>query len=128
MSRSVELWVGKTHDTAVPPRVRLRVFEREGGKCWLSGRKIRAGEPWELDHKIALINGGSHSEDNLAPALKDKHRIKTNADVAEKAVITRQRQKHLGITGAKRPWPSRGFGGGPSKKSLRDQQRGGEGL
>ena len=128
MSREVPEWIGATPDSAIPPRVRLRVFEAHGGVCYLSGRKIRAGEPWECDHVKAIINGGENRERNLAPALKDKHRVKTNADVAEKSVITRQRQKHLGITGAKRPWPSRGFGGGPSKKSLRDQQRGGEGL
>ena len=30
------------------------------------------GDAWDLDHKVALINGGRHAEDNLAPALKDK--------------------------------------------------------
>lgn len=119
MARSTDEWIGKNDDTPVPARVRLRVFETHGGTCYLSGRKIRAGEPWECDHVKAIINGGENRESNLAPALKDKHRIKTNADVAEKAVITRQRQKHLGIAGPKRPWPSRAIGGGPSKKSLR---------
>ena len=119
MSRSVEIWVGKTHDSAIPARVRLRVFEREGGRCWLSGRKIRPGEPWDLDHKVALINGGSHSEDNLAPALRDKHRLKTAEDVAEKAVVARKRTKHLGIARPKYRWPSRGINGGPTAKSLR---------
>lgn len=97
MSRSVPLWVGKTHDSRVPPRVRLRVFQREEGICWLSGRKIRAGEQWDLDHKIALCNGGTHSEDNLAPALRIEHRKKTARDVAQKAKDRRIRQKHLGI-------------------------------
>jgi hypothetical protein len=30
------------------------------------------GDPWDLDHKLALVNGGRHAEDNLAPALRDK--------------------------------------------------------
>ncbi len=123
MARSTDEWIGATDDSRPPPRVRLRVWEREGGRCWISGRKIMPGEPWELDHKIALINEGENRESNLAPALKDKHRVKTNADVAEKAVITRQRQKHLGITGAKRPWPSRGFNGQPSKRQQRMAER-----
>ena len=38
MSRSVDLWVGKTDDAKVPARVRLRVFEAYGGRCWISGR------------------------------------------------------------------------------------------
>lgn len=124
MSRSVEIWVGKTHDSAIPARVRLRVFEREGGRCWLSGRKIRPGEPWDLDHKVALINGGSHSEDNLAPALRDKHRLKTAEDVAEKAVVARKRTKHLGVARPKYRWPSRGINGGPTAKSLRKNEVG----
>lgn len=95
--RSVPIWRGKTDDAAVPPRVRLRIFEREHGRCWLSDRKIMPGDTWDLDHKIALCNGGSHSEDNLFPALRDKHRAKTAEDVAEKSKIYRIRAKHLGI-------------------------------
>jgi 5-methylcytosine-specific restriction protein A len=94
---SVPLWQGSTPDAKVPPRVKLRIFEREGGKCWISGRKIRPGEPWDLDHRIALCNGGTHSEDNLAPALRDKHRLKTAEDVAVKSQTYRQKAKHLGV-------------------------------
>ena len=61
MSRAVDLWVAKTDDEKVPLRVRVRVFEAHAGKCWISGRKIMGGERWELDHKVALINGGRHS-------------------------------------------------------------------
>ena len=74
MPRKVDECIGKTPDAKVPRRVRVRIFEREGGKCWISGRKIRAGEPWDLDHKIALVNGGEHRESNLFPALTIKHR------------------------------------------------------
>lgn len=106
-AREVPLWVGKTPDSAIPARVRLRVFQREGGRCWLSGRKILPGDAWEMDHKVALINGGSHSEDNLAPALKAAHRAKTNADVAEKAKVDRIAKKHLGLTKPGSRWPAR---------------------
>lgn len=61
------------------------------------------GDKWELDHKVALCNGGTHSEDNLAPALADKHKAKTAADVAEKSKVARMRAKHLGSV-EKRPW------------------------
>ena len=110
MSRELPMWVGKTHDSKVPPRVRLRVFEREEGRCWISGRKIMPGDVWELDHKVALINGGSHSEDNLAPALREKHREKTAEDVAIKSKTYRQRAKHLGIwPKSNTRWPKRSF-------------------
>lgn len=41
--RSVDEWHGANPDAHVPARVRLRVFERYGGKCWLTGRKIMPG-------------------------------------------------------------------------------------
>lgn len=110
MARTVPEWIGKTDDTKVPDRVRLRIFEREGGKCWISGRKIRPGDLWDLDHKVALINGGEHREGNLFPALRDKHREKTREDVAAKAVAARVRSKHLGIRPASKlrsaPFPA----------------------
>lgn len=110
MTRSVELWQGTTDDAKIPTRVRLRVFEAHGGRCWLSGRKIMPGDKWDLDHKIALINGGRHAEDNLAPALRDAHREKTAEDVAIKSKVARIRAKHLGIwPEPKRKLQSRGF-------------------
>lgn len=99
MSRELPPWIGATDDAKVPARVRIRVFEAYGGRCWISGRKIMPGDVWELDHKVALINGGAHAEHNLAPALKDKHREKTASDVAIKSKTARVRAKFLGI------WP-----------------------
>lgn len=97
MTRSVPEWIGKTDDAKIPPRVRLRVFEAHGGICHLSGRRIRAGEPWECDHVVALVNGGEHRETNLAPALVDKHREKTKEDVAEKSRVRRKKAKTFGM-------------------------------
>lgn len=97
MTRATDEWIATHDDQAVPPRVRLRVFERDGGRCHIAKRKIRAGEPWDLDHIKALCNGGEHRESNLAPALRDKHREKTAEDVAEKSRVQRKRVKHLGL-------------------------------
>ncbi|WP_084800950.1 HNH endonuclease [Bradyrhizobium sp. Tv2a-2] len=106
MTRSIKEWIGKTHDSQVPPRVRLRIFERHNGICHISGRTIRAGETWDLDHVVSLINGGEHRESNLAPALKAPHRLKTAQDVAEKSRVYRKRAAHLGIKPKKgRPMP-----------------------
>lgn len=95
--RSVDEWIGEHPDQAVPPRVRLRVFERYGGRCYLSGRLIRPGDAWDLEHIRALSLGGEHRESNLAPALKEPHKIKTKADRKAKAKADRTRKKHLGI-------------------------------
>jgi 5-methylcytosine-specific restriction protein A len=97
MSRQVEEWIGATDDAVIPPRVRLRVFERHGGICHLTGRKIMPGDAWDVDHIIALVNGGAHRESNFAPALRSAHRKKTAADVKQKAKNDRVRKKHLGI-------------------------------
>ncbi len=115
--RIVDEWIGATPDTPIPPRVRARVFERHGGICYLSKRKIRAGDLWDCDHIVALVNGGENRERNLAPALRDKHREKTKADVATKAKTARVRARHLGIKPkAKQPLRSRGFDRTLSKK------------
>ena len=114
MSRELPEWIGKTDDTPIPARVKLRVFEAHGGVCHLSGRKIRAGDPWDCDHVQALINGGQNRETNLAPALRDKHREKTAEDVAQKAETYRKRSKHLGLKGPSsltHPTLKRGFDG-----------------
>lgn len=97
MSREVPEWIGKTPDTPAPPRVRLRVFEKHKGVCYLSGRKIQAGDTWQLEHPLALINGGENRESNLAPALVEPHKVKTAEDVKQKAKNDRVRKRHLGI-------------------------------
>lgn len=104
--RSVPIWKGKNDDASVPIRVRLRVFERYGGVCQCGcTRRIAAGERWDLDHIIALINGGSHSEDNMHPLLTEHHKNKTKEDVAEKSAVYAVRSKHLGLRRSGRPMP-----------------------
>jgi hypothetical protein len=122
MTRTVKEWVGKTPDSKIPPRVRLRVFEAHGGICHLSGRKIAAGEPWAIDHVIALINGGENRENNLAPILIDKHKEKTAADVKEKATVARKAKANLGIKSPPaKPIQSPGFAPKPAKPSTARQ-------
>lgn len=106
MVRSVPEWIGKTDDTPIPDRVRVRVFERHHGICYLSGRPIRAGEQWHCDHIIALINGGGHREFNLAPVLTEPHKAKSLDDVALKSKIYRKKTAFLGLKKRKgRPMP-----------------------
>lgn len=107
--REVPEWIGKTDDTPAPPRVRLRVFERFDGICYLSNRKIMAGEAWELEHILAISLGGENRESNMAPALVKPHKVKTAADMAQKSKNYRVRAKHLGITSPRQKIASRGF-------------------
>lgn len=96
--RAVDEWVGKTDDAMPPPRVRLRIFERYNGICYLSGIKISPGMKWQPDHIIAIINGGKNCESNMAPALTEPHRVKTNADLKIKSKIARVRKKFTGAS------------------------------
>jgi 5-methylcytosine-specific restriction protein A len=98
MTRELPEWIGATSDTRVPPRVQLRVFYRDSGTCQCGcGQLIRAGQRWQTDHTIALINGGENRETNLRTLLVKHHAAKTREDVAEKSVTARVRAKHLGI-------------------------------
>lgn len=117
MSRAVPEWWGATDDTPAPPRVRARVFLAHGGVCHLTGRKIAPGERWELDHVVALINGGENRESNLAPALVAAHKAKTAQDVAQKAKDARVRAKHIGAAPASRN-PIPGGKGGRFKRKI----------
>lgn len=109
MARTVKEWVGATEDTRAPPRVLRRIFEREGGRCHLSGRVIAPGELWQADHKIALINGGMNCESNLFPALGDPHKEKTRADVAEKKRVAALALSNIGGSRSAPSFHSRGF-------------------
>lgn len=89
---------------------RVRIFDREEGKCHLCGQKISPqwGETWQLDHVQQLWAGGEDAEGNLKPAHSACHQIKTTMDAPVKAKTDRIRAKHLGI---KKPskWPKRPF-------------------
>jgi 5-methylcytosine-specific restriction enzyme A len=96
--REVPEWIADHDDQAIPPRVKLRIWEREGGRCSLTGRKIMPGDKYEFEHRIALCNGGRHAEDNICLVLAGKvHREKTARDVALKSKIQRTKAKHLGV-------------------------------
>lgn len=96
-SRSTSEWIGSTPDSAIPPRVRVRVFERANGHCQSCTRKIAAGDAWQADHVVALINGGANRESNLQCLCGWCHKGKTAGDVAEKSRTARIKAKHLGV-------------------------------
>lgn len=98
MPREVDEWIGPKDDTDAPPRVRVRVFNKYGGVCQCGcTRRIQAGEPWQLDHIVALINGGENRESNVWPLLTAHHKEKSKNDMAEKSTIYKKRSRHLGL-------------------------------
>jgi hypothetical protein len=107
MARSVEEWVGKTDDTKVPPRVKLRVLQRYDSICYLSKRPIRDGDLWDADHKVSLILGGENRESNLVPVLKEFHKAKTKAEMKIKAKIARVAKAAAGLKPKGKGWPKK---------------------
>jgi 5-methylcytosine-specific restriction enzyme A len=97
MSRSVEEWIGKDDNSDIPTRVKVRIFDRAGGHCEACTRKVFPGQ-WDIDHRVALINGGSNRESNLQLLCKVPcHSRKTRSDVAEKSKTARVRKSSLGV-------------------------------
>lgn len=97
MTRALPEWTGANPDTPIPPRVRVRIFERYHGACQGCLRKIAAGDKWDCDHIVALVNGGEHRETNLRILCAWCHKKKTAQDVAIKSKTAKVRAKHLGI-------------------------------
>ena|SRR5215469_7727736 len=124
MSRSVPEWVGKTDDTPVPPRVKLRVLDSWSGRCARCLSTIVDGERWHCDHILALINGGENREHNLCPLHLHCHGDKTADDLRIKSRIARIRMKRLGLRKAKgRPMPGTKASGIRKKMDGRVEKR-----
>lgn len=116
IGRSVPEWRGDHPDQAIPERVRLRIWQRCGGRCALTGKKLRPGDAYEFDHILALALGGEHREFNLQLVSSEAHKAKTRTDVAAKAKADRIAKKHLGLwPKAKSKLSGRGFAPGRNK-------------
>lgn len=103
--RVIDEWIGRNDDDPVPPRVRLRVFERENGRCTICTRKIMIGETWTCEHVKAICNGGANQESNLAVICCNCLSGKNSDDAFEKSAAYKRRAKHLGISlKRKRRW------------------------
>lgn len=125
MSRTVKEWIGKTDDEAIPVRVKLRVFERYGGRCAGECKLVIRGKLRPAyDHIKALTNGGENREGNLQLLCVPCHKDKTGGDVGEKSLNNRVRAKHLGVAKKKgRPMPGSRASGWKQKIGGRWERR-----
>ena len=99
--RAVKEWRGRTDDTNIPVKVKLRVFDKYGGKCALTGKKLRAGE-FDIDHITPLADWiatpeypHGNVESNLHPIWRPKHREKTAKENSVRAKVVAKRIKHF---------------------------------
>jgi 5-methylcytosine-specific restriction protein A len=108
MSRELPEWIGKNDDSAIPPRVKLRIHAKAEGMCAVCGLEALTGQ---YDHIIPLIIGGPNKESNLQLVCVPCHKAKTALDVKLKAKVARVRKHHLGIKKRRRTIPGRRFNG-----------------
>jgi 5-methylcytosine-specific restriction enzyme A len=124
-ARAVAEWIGKTPDTPVPARVQLRILERQGGKCAITGRKFRVGDKKRLDHIIPAADGGANRESNRQWILdEDAHKPKTKAEAAVRKKVRAKAKAHAGIkTPPARKLESRNDFPAGAKEAKRDKNR-----
>jgi 5-methylcytosine-specific restriction protein A len=95
--RTVTEWVGKTDDARPPKSCKLRILERQGNRCALSGHLFVPGDKIEFDHILPLWLHGENREKNLHAVLGESHKRKTKAEAVVRAKIHRQTARNLGI-------------------------------
>lgn len=114
--RDVSEWIGADDNTPIPPRVKVRLFQKFGGFCQICTLSIRGKLLAEYDHAVALINGGANRENNIQLVCSECHKGKTRQDVAEKSRMARKRMKAIGIRKPSR-LKSRGFERSPPQRT-----------
>lgn len=99
MPRSLPEWIGETDDTPIPPRVKLRIFDRFNKACAECRRPVVGRLLPAYDHIKPLIGGeGRNIESNIQLLCSECHAAKTATDVAEKSAIYQKRARRMKLT------------------------------
>lgn len=70
-------------------RQRERVWLRDHGLCARCGRITAFPSGFELDHRVALANGGTNDDSNMQVLHHECHEAKTNEDLGyEPRIVT----------------------------------------
>lgn len=80
---------------AMSPQRRARIFAAAGGQCHTCKRKLGPSDYWDCDHVIALENGGSDGDENMAPCCEWCHALKTGDDHETAGRGRRRYSKHV---------------------------------
>ena len=65
---------------SMTPLRRAAIFAAHDGRCHKCKRKLGPADGWDVDHVIALVNGGTDEDDNLAPCCDWCHEEKSGDD------------------------------------------------
>jgi 5-methylcytosine-specific restriction protein A len=106
MARSTKEWIGKTDDTAIPPRVKIRVKSRANDCCQACGVRVRYGG--QVDHieavKFSSETRPLNRESNLRFLCGPCHRLKTGEDVAQKSREAKTQKSLAGFKNTRKPY------------------------
>jgi len=64
------------------PQRRARIFQNREGRCYICERKLGPSDDWDIEHPIALENGGTDDDANLEVCCDWCHKPKTAEDHA----------------------------------------------
>ena len=89
INHSIMLRIASRHQS--PPRIRGRALQalrarllRQNPLCVICASKGRVTLATELDHAVALCNGGTNDESNLQGLCAECHKVKTAQDKGHK--------------------------------------------
>ena len=98
--------VSTTVRRKLTPHRRLQIWERAAGVWILCKRPIHGvRDRWSVEHIRALELGGADELSNMAPAHEVCALAKTREDHRRAAKAKRQKIRHSGADGPKRPLP-----------------------
>jgi 5-methylcytosine-specific restriction protein A len=85
--RAVKPWVGRRPESMPGQIVLLRLYAKQDGKCACGCGMVMNLERDEIDvdHRVALIDGGENAELNLQLLLREHHRTKTKAEATARS-------------------------------------------
>lgn len=109
MTRAVPEWRGRTDDSPLPTKVKLRVLEREGRICRICGNPIAPGDGCDFHHDPPLADGGEHRESRIFPVHRKCHRLITAREAQQRAESRATIASHYGLKKPRQQLRSRGF-------------------
>mgnify|MGYP003385602190 CR=1 FL=1 len=80
---------------SMTPQRMARIFAARDGRCYRCTKKLRPGDDYDFDHVIALENGGTDDDENIAPCCDGCHTEKTSTDHATAGKGRRRYSKHV---------------------------------
>ena len=86
---------------------RTGIFLARNGICGLCGEQIRAGEPYDIEHPLALNLGGSDDDADLWPVHAGKKNCHGKKTAHDRTLIAKRNsiidQGYVGAAKVKRP-------------------------